>query len=621
MKAKHFVLTAVAAVWLIGGTFAVRMAAGAGYLLAHKADPREAKIETWGEYWADYKDDPKEKKKLKGSMGVSIALIYGLPGAIMLARSSRRRSLHGDARWATRQEIEDAGLFGHEGIVLGKYGSRYLMMNDPKFVMLNAPTRSGKGVGTIIPNLLSWPGSVIALDVKEENFQITSGYRAEHGQSVFKFAPFDPAFSSHRWNPLSYVNRDPKFVVGDLQGLGYMIYPKAEGSEGFFNDQARNLFVAVSLYLMESKLTTTIGEVLRYSTGEGKPKEYWSKIADSGRAGNDADLSVACISALRQFVSNSDNTLTSILATFNAPLGAFSTASVDAATSADDFDLRDVRRRCMSIYICIPPNRLAEASLLVNLFFSIAIDQNTKELPEHNPELTVKCLLLMDEFPAIGRVGKYEKAIGYIAGYGLRALTIAQSKAQLKGRDLYGDEGTKALADNHLIKLLYAPESQDDANEYSETLGFYTEQATAKSVNYGKGPSSRGENTSDQKRALMMPQELRYMGKNKVVVLADNCLPIQADKICYYSDPVFTDRLRPPVAVPSLDVEGFVARIEGRVRETQPGEIPPPNRLLIDPTALPPVAKNSPPIPEQVAAMADFLFSHVKWTSEVGATA
>lgn len=621
MKAKHVVLTAVAAAWLIGGSFAARLGAGAAFLFTHKADPREAQLETWQEYWSDYKDDPTEKKRLKGSMALAIALIYGVPTLVLLANLGKRRSLHGDARWATAAEMEAAGLFGHKGLILGKYGSRYLMMDEPKFAMLNAPTRSGKGVATIIPNLLNWPDSVIALDVKDENFLKTSGFRAEHGQEVYRFAPFDPEFKTHCWNPLSYVDRDPKHVVGDLQGLGYMIYQKADGTEGFFNDQARNLFVAVSLYLIESKLKTTIGEVLRYSTGEGKPKEYWTAIADGGKAANGAELSVACVSALRQFVSNSDNTLTSILATFNAPLGSFSTASVDAATSADDFDLRDIRKRRMSIYLCIPPNRLAESSLLLNLFFSIAIDQNTKELPEQNPALRFKCLLLMDEFPAIGRVSKYEKAIGYIAGYGLRALTVAQSKAQLKSRDLYGDEGTKALADNHLVKLLYAPESQDDANEYSETLGFYTEKATAKSVNYGKGPSSRGENTSDQKRALMMPQELRHMGKDKVVVMMDNCLPILAEKICYYTDPVFTARLRPPPAIPTIDVDGFVARMEGRLRALEPGEQVPASRLQIDPAALPEVTNQATPIPEQVAAMADFLFSHVKWTSEVGEAA
>ncbi len=614
MKAKTVVLTLLVAAWLGAGAWAVRYAAGGAYFIVHKADPRQVQAETWQEYWAQYRDDPKEKKRLQGSMGFAVFALFGLPLILIAVVMSKSRSLHGDARWATAGEVQDAGLLEEQGLILGKHNGKFLMMNEPKFVMLVAPTRSGKGVGTIIPNLLNWNQSVIVVDIKGENFDVTSGFRAKHGQEVYKFAPFDENFETHCSNPLSYVSRDPRFVVGELQSVGYMLYPKRDGDGAFWNDAARNLFVAVSLYCLESGMPLTIGEVLRRSSGNGRPKEFWQGVVDSRVSASGLALSKHCLDALSQFVSNSDNTLTSILSTFSAPLGAFTNPAVDAATSRDDFDLRDIRRRKMSIYVVIPPNRLAEASLLINLFFSVAIDQNTKTLPEKDPTLKHLALLLLDEFPALGRVDKYVKSIGYIAGYGLRSLMIAQSISQLKDRELYGEEGTRTLATNHMLQLIYAPREQQDAQEYSEILGYYGLSSTSKGVSRGRGSVTNSENVSDQKRALMLPQELREIGPDRVIVIADNCKPIFAEKIKYYTDPAFKERLMPPVKVPPLDMDAFIARSEGRVRPVEPGEQVPAGKLALNLASMPSVTNTVTPVAKEVSAMADWLFSNVQWS-------
>ncbi|RRS01175.1 type IV secretory system conjugative DNA transfer family protein [Aquabacterium soli] len=614
MKFKTVALSLVVAAWLGGGAWALRYAAGGLFLIAHKTDPRQVQAETWQEYWADYKDDKKERKKLQGSMGFAAFGIFGLPLLLYLFAAGKSRSLHGDARWATAGEVSKADLFAEEGLILGKFGDKYLMMNEAKFVMLVAPTRSGKGVGTIIPNLLNWNQSVIVVDIKGENFDATSGFRAKHGQEVYKFAPYDENFETHGSNPLTYVNRDPRFVVGELQSIGYMLYPKRDGDGQFWNDAARNLFVAVSLYCLESGYQFTIGEVLRRSNGGGRPKDFWQGVVDSGVAATGQALSKHCLDALSQFVSNSDNTLTSILSTFSAPLGAFANPAVDAATSRDDFDLRDIRRRKMTIYVVIPPNRLAEASLLINLFFSIAIDQNTKTLPEKDRSLKYLALLLLDEFPALGRVDKYVKSIGYIAGYGLRSMMIAQSISQLKDRELYGDEGTRTLATNHMVQIIYAPREQQDAQEYSEILGYYGLNSTSKGTSRGRGSVTNSENISEQKRALMLPQELREMGPDRVIVMADNCKPIYGDKIKYYADPAFKDRVLPPVKVPALDIDAFIARSEGRVRPAEPGEQVPASRLAVNLETMPVVTNKIEPIAQEVQAVADWLFTNVQWT-------
>lgn len=616
MKLRHVFVALLIAAWLGGGAWASRYIAGGVFLAMYKTNPLTVQGDTWSTYWDGHADDPKVRKRLQGSMGGALFLLFGVPLFVYLINRKTTRSLHGDARWAKHGEIDKAGLFSEEGIILGKLGGRFLMMNMAKFVMLIAPTRSGKGVGIIIPNLLNWAQSVIVVDIKGENFKVTSGFRKRHGQEVYCFAPFGMerdkglAFETHRWNPLSYVGRDPRFIVGQLQSLGYMLYPRKDGNDSFWADQARNLFIGLALYCIESELPVTLGEILRRSNGGGKPKEFWQGVVETGLGANGKRLGEDCLNALRQFAGNSENTLTSILSSFNAPLGVFSNPVVDAATSADDFDLRDVRRRKMSIYVVVPPNRLEEAGLLVNLFFSVAIDENTKVLPENDASLKHLCLLVLDEFPALGRVAKFEKAVGYIAGYGLRAITIAQSQSQLQSKELYGEEGTRTLMANHMVQVMYAPREQKDAQEYSELLGYATEKSVSTGNSRGGGGKpSRSENISDQKRALMLPQELREMGPTKAIVLSDNCLPVFADKIVYYTDPAFTNRLMPAAPVPTIDVDGHIARREAQQRAAAPAAS----------AADAPAPADAEPIPEDVNAMADWLFAKINWT-EAGAT-
>lgn len=620
MKTKKIALIVVITVWLIAGGWAMRYVAGGAYLISHKSDPRQVQVSTWSDYWDSYKEEPKERKRLQASMGFAGFLLFLLPLIVAAAAMSKTRSLHGEARWATKTEAKNAQLLEDDGLILGKLDGQFLMTKAPKFAMLVAPTRSGKGVGTIIPNLLNWSQSVIAVDIKGENFDVTSGYRFTHGQEVFRWAPFDEAFETHCSNPLSYVSRDPHYMVGELQSVGYMLYPKKDGDGAFWNDAARNLFVATSLYCIESGYHLTIGEVLRRSSGGGRPKEFWQGVVDSGLSANGQQLSRNCVDALSQFVSNSDNTLTSILSTFSAPLGVFSNPAVDAATSRDDFDLRDIRRRKMTIYVVIPPNRLAEASLLINLFFSTAIDQNTKTLPEKDPSLKYLVLLLLDEFPALGRVDKYIKSIAYFAGYGLRSLMIAQSMSQLKDRDLYGEEGARTLATNHMIQIMYAPREQQDAQEYSEILGYYSLTGVSKGTSRARGSVTSSENASDQKRALMLPQELREIGDDRIIVLTDNCKPVFADKIKYYADPAFKDRLLPPMKVAALDMDAFIAKSEGRSRLVQAGETAVAGRLDVNLSTMPVVTNKVTPVAAEVSAMADWLFSNVQWVKDTSAT-
>ena len=176
-------------------------------------------------------------------------------------------------------------------------------------------------------------------------------------------------------------------------------------------------------------------------------------------------MSDECVEAFNRFLSNSENTFGSILSTFNAPLTIFADPIIDAATSANDFDLAAVRRERMSVYLVVPFNKLGPARLLMNLFFTQTVNLNIRELPAQNPALKYECLLLLDEFTAPGRIDVIARSVGFMPGYNLRMLTICQSLAQVSGE--YGDHTARSISTNHALQVLFAPKEQADAEEYS----------------------------------------------------------------------------------------------------------------------------------------------------------
>jgi type IV secretion system protein VirD4 len=578
------------------------------FLVLNKADPRQAHFTSITHYWALYADDPRQRKSLIASMLVSgVGLLIVLPAALISA-ARPRRALHGDARFATAAEVERAGLAGNAAtapsILVGRYGKRFLALPGQLSVMLSAPTRSGKGVGVVVPNLLNWPDSVVVLDIKGENYDVTAGYRAAHGQAVFAFSPFDEGARSHRWNPLSTVRTSPLHRVGDLLSIGQVFFPNDGGStssEAFFNDQARNLFLGIGLYLLETpELQRTIGEMLRQSSGKGQPLKDHFAAAIKQRAEDGKPLSEECVDALQRLLSNSENTLSSIVSTFNAPLVIFADAVVDAATSADDFRLEDVRRRRMSIYVRIPPNRLANARPLLNLFFSQLVSLNTRTLPAHDKALSVQCLLVNDEFASMGRVGIISSAAAFLAGYNLRLLTVVQAMSQLDA--VYGEKEARTFATNHGLQILYAPREQRDADEYSAMLGHFTERGTSRGRSRsfsGHGHTTVSRNESEQRRALLLPQEFKELGSERLVIVMENCKPILGEKIRYHREKVFQARQLPPPAVPAMDMDLHFAKVQRRWAWA-PDEIAPDQGLRLEQLAL-----DMPDLPDFAAAKTD----------------
>ena len=497
--------------------------------------------------------------RVAGIIGFGLPLLLVLGVGYLMLRG-KGQQLHGDARFANAGDLSSAGLFKKEktGIVVGKFGGKLVRLGGQQFVILAAPTRSGKGVGVVIPNLLDYQESMVVLDIKQENFDLTSGWRASQGQKVFLFNPFAEDRRTHRWNPLTYVSADPAFRVSDLMAIAAMLYPDGSDDQKFWVSQARNAFMAFALYLFENRddevalgfpggQAPTLGAIYRLSSGDGTDlRKFFQQLAQR------PFLSDKSKQAFANLLSQADETFASIMGTFKEPLNAWINPVLDAATSADDFDLTDLRKQKMTIYIGIQPNKLAESRLIINLFFSQIINLNTRELPQANPALKHQVLLLMDEFTAIGRVDIIASAVSYMAGYNVRLLPIIQSMAQLDAT--YGKDVSRTIITNHALQILYAPREQQDANDYSEMLGYTTIRKRNKSRSNGQSTSVTTSH-SEERRALMLPQELKAMGNDTEVFLYEGIPhPVKCDKIRYYKDRYFTSRLLPKIDVPMIHI-------------------------------------------------------------------
>ena len=522
---------------------------------------------------------------------------------LVLIFGRQKRELHGSQRFATIGEIRRKGLLPTDDeIRSGKYpyiyvgakiGKQFIRWCSNEFMLLAARTRAGKGVSTVITNGLHYAHSLVVFDPKLENYFLTSGHREKSlKQKVFLFNPAgrlptaeDGASEevlqkvkemdgkklySHRWNPYSYISRNPLFMFSDLHNMAGIMYPKSAKGESanssFWIETARNLFIGLSMYMLETeeereepsslallyKIATPTGDLnlvewIKYQVlGQEPPKE--KKQYKKPRA----NISDNCAEFLADFANGNAKTGADILATFKAPLTIFKDPIVAAATSGDDFDLRNLRKEKMTIYLGIMPNDIERFERLTNLFFSQLINENIKQgLPEHNKALKYQTLLLLDEFTALGYMPILEKGVAYIAGYNLRMLIIFQSPKQVER--VYSNEGSQVFFSNFAIQTLFGCKSQKDAEEYSALVGYETFKSKSQSRSFGKG-SSRSQNVSDQKRALINPDEFKTMPDDKCIVTMTGMKPILADKIAYYKDSEFDGLVdKTPAPVPVLN--------------------------------------------------------------------
>ncbi len=533
------------ATWLIGGPLALVMALIVASMIAWAVlglpvaayDP----LRMPGFFWY-YRGDPHVLRAIVGGLIAGTILLGGLGYALW----ARNPALHGAARFATEGELRRHGFRSASGIVVGRKRGRFLTFGGPEHVIVEAPTRSGKGVGIVIPNLLTWQGSVVVLDVKRENYDATAGFRAHYGQEVFLFNPTDREGRTARYNPLAHIDRtDPDDVIIELQKIATMLFVAPEHGEAFWATGARTGFAGVGAWLAEATDSPlTFGEIYRHMT-EGDVRAFFKReLAKPSLA-----LSTGCRTALSDFAGGSDNSFADIKKTITNVLGLWLNPVVDAATAASDFDLRDLRKRPMSIYLGVSPDELDRIAPLYNLLFQQLIDLNVRELPDDTTPVPV--LVILDEFARIGRASVIASAFSYVAGYGIRLLPVIQSRSQLRG--VYGEHVADEIVANCGVEVAFTPKELRVANELSERIGYIGQDSITKSLTIDGLLANRSKSTSEQRRALLLPQELMQFPSNKLILLRGGIPPIVGDKIFHFKSRFFRARafaapIVPPIA-------------------------------------------------------------------------
>ncbi len=403
-------------------------------------------------------------------------------------------------------------------------------------MLLAAGKRQGKGVSVVIPNCLTWGGSMVVTDIKFENYQITAGYREACGHKVYLFAPGQ--MKTHRWNPLDVITEEPNQRIADIQGIATLFIVADKDGDTWVAD-GRQLFLGLALLILDNpSLPFTLGEMFRQlNPGAGFCKHHQAILKGSGelKCENTEARRILTI-----YAHMNNKQFTGVVSHVNPILQMFANPILDAATEHSDFDLSTLRAEKQTIYLGVNPKDIELYSPLLRLFYQQMVNVNACFPKKEEPH---QVLLMMDEFPALGRMPALVNAVSYIAGFNLRFVAIVQSMAQL--RALYRDE-TDTLLENIHTRLFFAAKNIKNATDITSELGDTTVESKSRSRSMGFEIKSGNETVSKTKRGLLLPQEAKAIGQRAMIILSDNCPPIMAKKVPYFRTYAFLKRcIRP----------------------------------------------------------------------------
>ncbi|NMN02933.1 MULTISPECIES: conjugal transfer protein TraG [unclassified Novosphingobium] len=478
-------------------------------------------------------------------------------GSLWRARQSGSVTTYGSARWAGLKDIAKAGLLGSRGVALGRVGDHYLRHDGPEHVMAFAPTRSGKGVGLVVPTLLSWTGSAIVHDIKGENWELTAGWRSRFSHCLL-FNPTDAR--SARYNPLLEVRRGLD-EVRDVQNIADILVDPEGALErrSHWEKTSHALLVGAILHVLYAEEEKTLARVATFLSDPQRPfKATLRRMMTTNHLGSEEAPAVHPVvaSAARELLNKSENERSGVLSTAMSFLGLYRDPTVAEVTSASDWRIADLTQapHPVSLYLVVPPSDISRTKPLIRLILNQIGRRLTETLhtgePNHRGDTKRHRLLMMlDEFPALGRLDFFETSLAFLAGYGVRAFLIAQSLNQIE--KAYGEHN--AILDNCHVRIAFASNDERTAKRISDALGTATEQRAMRNyAGHRLAPWLAHVMVSRQEtaRALLTPGEVMQLSPADELVLVSGHPPIRARKLRYYEDQAFAERV---LAAPALD--------------------------------------------------------------------
>ncbi len=484
---------------------------------------------------------------IAGGSGL-IAVVVAIAMSVWRSRQSKLVTTYGSARWADATDIRKAGLNQSAGVFLGLHDGQYLRHEGPEHVLTFAPTRSGKGVGLVVPTLLSWPASAVIHDIKGENWQITAGWRSRFSHCLL-FNPTDP--KSAAYNPLLEVRRGAH-EVRDVQNIADILVDPEGALErrNHWEKTSHALLVGAILHVLYADEDKTLRGVANFLSDPACPFELTlHRMMTTRHLGETPHPVVA--SAAREVLNKSDNERSGVLSTAMSFLGLYRDPTVAEVTSRCDWRIADLISSAhpVSLYLVVPPSDISRTKPLVRLILNQIGRRLTESLDGSDGiARRHKLLLMLDEFPALGRLDFFETALAFMAGYGIRSFLIAQSLNQID--KAYGQN--HSILDNCHVRVTFATNDERTAKRISETLGTATElRAQRNYAGHRLAPWLGHLMVSRQEtaRPLLTPGEVMQLPPDEAVVMVSSVAPIKAKKLRYFADANFKRRVLPPPAL------------------------------------------------------------------------
>lgn len=522
--------------------------------------------------------------------GIASILASKLTVGITSRSERKHEGTYGTAHFATLDEIKQSGLLDQkQGVYCGGYDhpktgrTHYLRHNGPEHICVIAPPRSGKGVGLIVPTLLSWIESTFTLDIKGENYAMTAGWRKQGAKNIV--LRFDPAEeTSCSWNPIGEIRFGTRHQISDAQNIALMVVDT--DGRGLFDHWRTAAFELLSglimhaLYQSRGDPAPCLRDCAYMLTGGLDPDEptfddgardsaamslflemQSVTFASDERAAIEAQLFIRSVG--RSMADKPEKELGSIISTANNALSLYRDPVVGENTSRNDFKIEDLMDHSepVSLYFITAPNNLSRLSPLIRLLLTRIIMGLTGQMTYDNGRSKTahkhRLLLMLDEFAALGRLDVFEKALAYISGYGIKAYIITQDRQQL----LKAYTAQESILSNCHIQIAYAPNNLETAEWLSKMTGQTTvvkEQITTSGKRFGGMAGQFSRSYQDVQRPLLTPQEVRNLPKavtdgngnivtpGEMLIFAAGMQVIRGRQILYFLDPTFSRRSKIP---------------------------------------------------------------------------
>jgi type IV secretion system protein VirD4 len=475
--------------------------------------------------------------------GGFVAIVVAIAMSVWRGRESSNAKTYGSARWAERRDVERIGLFSETGVVLGKFANQYLRHDGPEHVLCFAPTRSGKGVGLVIPTLLTWPGSAIVHDIKGENWTLTAGFRSGFSRTLL----FDPTnLTSAHYNPLLEVRRGIS-EVRDVQNIADILVDPEGGLEkrNHWEKTSHALLVGAILHVLYAEPDKTLAGVAGFLSDPERTIEQTLDAMMATPHLGEAGPHPVVASAARELLNKSDNERSGVLSTAMSYLGLYRDPVIAEVTKCSDWRIADLveGKQPATLYLIVPPSDISRTKPLIRLILNQIGRRLTEEL---SPKAQRHRLLMMlDEFPALGRLDFFESALAFMAGYGLKSFLIAQSLNQIERA--YGKNN--AILDNCHVRVAFATNDEGTAKRVSESLGTATEQRSMRNYAGHRLSPWLGHlmiSRSETSRPLLTQGEILQLPDTDEIVMLSGSPPIRAKKARYYTDPRLQSRILAP---------------------------------------------------------------------------